>query len=130
MKGFDLGSLESADTTVVDLLHPATGEPIGATITVYSKDSEICRAARRKAEAKFLEFSRKHGGKKYMPAEDREKLDLAADVASVQSWDGLTEKGKALECTQANVLSIFERFPCFREQCKEATEDRALFIKS
>jgi hypothetical protein len=124
VKGFDLAALEQDDTAVIQLVHPSTGDEIGATATVYGQDSDIFRAESRKAEARYTEYSRRNRGK-FMPPEDRERLDKAKVVACTKSIDGLTYKGAPL----TDVEDIFNRFPWVHEQVTQGIMDRANFIK-
>lgn len=123
-KVFDLAELEQTDTATMEIVHPSTGDEIGASVTLYGQDSDIFRAESRKAEARYTEYSRRNRGK-FMPPEDREKLDKAKVVACVKSIDGLAYKGKAL--TDAG--EVFAQFPWIYEQCVSFVMDRAGFLK-
>ena len=124
MATFDLAALEQDDTAEIQLVHPSTGDEIGAVATVYGQDSDICRAEQRKAEAKYTEYSRRNRGK-FMPPEDREKLDKTKIVACTKSITGLSYKGEPL----TDVADIFARFPWIQEQVTQGVMERANFIK-
>ncbi len=123
-KGFDLATLEQDDTAVIQLVHPSTGDEIGASVTVYGQDSDIFRAETRKAEAKYTEYSRRNRGK-FMPPEMREELDKTKVVACVKSIDGLAYKGKPM----TDPAEVFTAFPWIHEQVVAGIMDRANFIK-
>lgn len=122
MATFDLKQLEAEDTTTVQLVHPATGDEIGASITIYGQDSEVYRAEQRKAETKFAEYSRRNRGK-FMPPEDRERMDKAKVVACVKSVNDLSSDGQPVSA--ADALAV----PWIFEQVTAAMFDRSLFIK-
>lgn len=122
MATFDLKQLETGETTTVQLVHPTTGDEIGASITIYGQDSEVYRAEQRKAEAKFAEYSRRNRGK-FMPPEDRERMDKAKVVACVKSVNDLFSDGIAVSA--ADALEV----PWIFEQVTAAMFDRSLFIK-
>lgn len=124
-KGFDLAALEQDDTAEIQIVHPSTGDEIGATATVYGQDSDIFRAESRKAEAKYTEYSRRNRGK-FMPPEDRERLDKQKVIACTKSINGLSYKGEPL----SDVTDIFNRFPWIYEQVVQGIMDRANFIKA
>ena len=125
-KLFDVSNLEQDDTTTIDLMHPATGDPIpGVTATIYGQDSEQCRIATRKAMNKYTEYPRKHRGK-FMPSEEQEKLDFDKVVSCVKSINGLVLKGKPI----SDVAEILTLVPAFREQIQAEITDRGNFIKT
>lgn len=122
--GFDLEQLEQDETATIQLVHPSTGDEIGATVTVYGQDSEVFRKASRKAEAKFTEYARRNRGK-FMSPEQREQLDTEKLVACVKSIDGLVYKGQPF----TDVAEIFRLFPWIQEQTMAGVMERANFIK-
>jgi hypothetical protein len=124
VKGFDLAALDQDDTAIIQIIHPSTGDEIGATATVYGQDSEIFRSESRKAEARFSEYSRRNRGK-FMPPEQREELDRKKVIACTKSIDGLTYKGTPLTDPE----DIFTRFPWIFEQVTQGIMDRGNFIK-
>lgn len=123
-KGFDLAALDQEDTAIIQIVHPSTGDEIGATATVYGQDSEIYRSESRKAEARYTEYSRRNRGK-FMPPEQREALDKAKVIACTKSIDGLVYKGAPLTDPE----DVFNRFPWIYEQVVTGLMDRANFIK-
>lgn len=123
-KGFDVSSLEQQDTFTGQLLHPATGEEIGATITIYGQDSAICKSESHKMADKVADYSAKHRNKP-IPNELYAKFDRQKVIACTKSIDGLTDGGKPF----TDVAAIFDRFPCFLEQGVQMLLDRANFIK-
>ena len=123
-KAFDLSDLDQADTATIPLVHPATGEEIGATATVYGQDSDTFKKETHKLSDKCAEYSRRNRGKT-IPNEDYARLDKAKVVACTKSIDGLTYNGAPL----TDVAEIFERFPCFHEQVVQAMLDRSGFLK-
>lgn len=122
--GFDLAALEQDDTAIIQLVHPSTGDEIGATVTVYGQDSEIFRTESRKAEARYTEYSRRNRGK-FMPPEERERLDRNKIIACTKSIDGLEYKGAPL----TDAEEIYTRYPWIYEQVVQAVMDRGNFIK-
>lgn len=121
--GFDLDTLEQEDTTVIQLTHPATGDEIGATATVYGQDSAVCKAASHKLSDKCAEYSRRNRGKT-IPNEDYARLDKLKVIACTKSIDGLTSKGQPF----TDVSEIFDRFPWIHEQVVAGILDRGLFL--
>lgn len=122
---FDLDGLEAnTDTVTIQLLHPITGEEIGATATIYGQDSDIAKAESHKISDKCAEYSRRNRGKA-IPNEDYAKLDRQKIIKCTKSIDGLGYKGEPLTDTG----EIFDRFPWVLEQVIAAHLDRKLFTK-
>jgi hypothetical protein len=124
VKGFDLATLDQDDTAIIQIVHPSTGDEIGATVTVYGQDSEIFKSESRKAEVRYTEYSRRNRGK-FMPPEQREELDKRKVIACTKSIDGLSYKGQSL----TDAEDIFNRFPWIFEQVTQGIMDRGNFIK-
>lgn len=120
---FELNETKTIEIAAIDLLHPATGQPIGATIAVYGQDSETYQVEVRKYEDRVVEYARRNRGK-VMPAEMREKLSLERTVACVVSIDGLTENGEPV----IDAKALFLKFPWIREQVEAGIVERANFI--
>lgn len=125
LKPFDLDSLESDETTIIQLTNPKTGDDIdGVTIEVCGQDSDTFRAESRKVQAKCADYMRRNRGKS-IPPEDFEKLDKAKVIACTKSIKGLSYKGQPLTDPQ----ELFTRFPWALEQVVAGIMDRANFIK-
>lgn len=127
----DLSSIKSQDTTAVEILHPASGAPVGITVTVASMDSERARAVEKtQRNARIQKLTR--GGRRNaaLTADELEKDGLDLLVHCTVSWDGVTENGQALECTPENVRRVYTSYPWLREQVDQAVADRANFFKA
>ena len=122
---FDLATLAQDDTATVQLVHPVTGDDIGASVTVYGQDSDTFRAEARKAQSKREEYKRRNRGKD-MPAEMGEALFKGQIAACVKSIDGLTMGGNPV----TDALEMFDLVPNFCEQVIAATLDRSLFMNA
>ena len=122
--GFDLATLEQEDTATIQLVHPGTGDEIGASVTVYGQDSAVCKAASHKLSDKCAEYSRRNRGKT-IPNEEYARLDKAKVIACTKSIDGLTYKGEPF----TDVAEIFDRFPWIHEQTVAGILDRSGFLK-
>lgn len=110
---------------VVDILHPATGEPIGVTIKVAGPDSQRARKARQSVMNANLRSN---------PASKPTAVEIEASARkitakSVISWEGVSEQETPLECTVENVQRVFADYPFIYEQVSIAAANRAGFIK-
>lgn len=124
MASFDLAEVEQDDTAIIELVHPSTGDEIGATATVYGQDSAIFKEETHKLSNKCAEYSRRNRGKT-ISNKDYAALDKKKVIACTKSIDGLMYKGAPL----TDVEDIFERFPWIHEQVVAGIMERANFIK-
>lgn len=110
----------------VDIIHPKTGEKLGITIKVAGPDSE----RQKKARAAVL-TERLRGRKiKQLTVQEMEAEAIRVTAASIMSWDGVIENGKAIECNPQNAERLLAKYPFINDQISDAAGDRAGFIKS
>lgn len=121
---FDLAELEQDETSTIQIVHPSTGDEIGASVTVYGQDSDVFRTESRKIENKHTEYARRNRGK-LMPPEDRERMERGKVVACTKEIKGLAYKGAALTDPE----EVFTKFPWIYEQTVVGIMDRGNFIK-
>ena len=133
-KSVDLGSI---DTTAganagfdVQLYHPGTNEELGITIHVLGKDSdEFQKVSRAQSKKRMAKLSKGGFRGTPIPLEELERDGIELLAACTKAWTGVQVDGKVLECTQENVIAVYERFAWIREQVDVAIGDRANFIK-
>lgn len=121
--GFDVSTVELQDTTTVDLLHPVTGEEIGASVTVYGQDSDKYKTEARRCEDQVGKYAQKNRGK-MMPSADREAMDRRKIINCVASVDGLLKDKKPW----TDVAEILKTDWIYEQVCA-AIVDRANFMK-
>lgn len=127
-KAFDLADLESSDTAVVNLTHPSTGDEIeGATIEVYSPDSEHARAADSKLRARIQEFARRNQGAK---PEQRQKVfdgfERDRNIACIKAISGIAYKGQTI----TDPREACDKFPWIYRQAVNALNNEANFFNA
>lgn len=110
----------------VEILHPATGEPLGMTITVAGPDSVHAKNFDRTV------INRRLRGRKTkaLDAGEVQEAALRKLAACTLSWTDVVDGGKALECNRENALLVYNRLPFIAEQVAEAAGDRAAFFTS
>ena len=123
--GFDIATLEQADTSTIQLINPNTDEPIpGVTATIYGQDSAQGRAATAEAQARYVDIARKNRGK--VTPEQTDRLELQKFIKITKSIDGLASGGKPF----TDVAEIFAKVPAFYDQIRADFADRKLFTKA
>ena len=131
VNGFDLSAFDGLLTqqeegVAVEIIHPATGEPLGLTITVAGPDSTRAKTAERAMINRRLKAQKT----KPMTADELQAEGLRKLAACAISWDGMVSDGKPLECNVENAMLAFERAPWIAEQVAEAAGNRAAFFTS
>lgn len=109
----------------VDILHPATGEPLDIVIRVAGPDSGRQRNARTRISNERLRI-----GSKKLTAADYEAMSLKVAVASIITWSGVIENGQTVEFSADAATDLLTRYPFILEQVNVAIGDRAGFIKT
>lgn len=127
---FDLNSVAELDAQKLKLVHPTTGELVGAEI-------ELAGASHPKRKA--LEFQRarvlrarvaKKGRLELTdPAED-EEFEIDRLVACTLGWSGIARDGKPIECTPGAAREIYESAAWIRRQAAAFLDDTANFLQS
>lgn len=102
------------------LKHPATGEPVGLTLTLVSRDSEEFRVSI--AMSSFVQI-------------DGRPRDMAiqAACACITAWtwaDDANWNGEKHECTSENKLTVLRAAPWILNQINQAFADNARFFEN
>jgi len=135
-KQVDLSSIDTVKGSNtgfdVQIYHPGTNEDLDITINVLGKDSDEFQKVSRAQQKKRMAKMQKGGFRNTatVPIEEIEQDGLELLAACTKSWSGVVVEGKALDCTTANAVMIYERFPWIKEQIDTAIGDRANFIKA
>ena len=127
---FDLSSVTENDDASLKLVHPETGEPIGAEIKLAGsnhpkrKGIEFGRARRLRAKIA------KKGRLELTDPQDDEDYEVDRLVACTLGWSGLARDGKPIECTPGEVRAIYESTAWIRQQAQEFLGESANFLQS
>ena len=70
MNGIDLASLTPASEILINIKHPATGEPIGVTVSIMSIDDERMKPIKRQIQDRKLKLEQR--GKNFKAEEIEE----------------------------------------------------------
>lgn len=125
----ELNELDTRETTfAMDVLHPKTGAPTGATIVLRGQDSDAYQARslelQRRRLAQLAKKGRINGAE---PEQVRmDAIDLLA--ACTAGWSGITRNGEPLAFSEAAAQGLYRDHPFIREQVDEAIHQRANFL--
>jgi hypothetical protein len=122
----DLSSIKASASTV-EILHPATSEPIGLTIGLRPSTHPAVKEVVRRFTNDNLSFN-----KKKLTAEKLEAHNLERLVSATESfaWSGdASWGGEKIEATPANVRTVYTKAPWIKDQVDEALGDQARFFR-
>ena len=127
--GFDLASLgdmasSQEQGTEIEITHPGTGEPLGISMRVAGPDSK-----RQKAATALIIAERTEMRIRKITAARLEDEAIRIAAASIISWSGVVENGKAVEYSPSVALGLLTKYPFIREQIQAHSSDRANFLK-
>ncbi|HEV7417680.1 MAG TPA: hypothetical protein VGN98_16100 [Tianweitania sediminis] len=122
----DLSTIKPSSLKV-DLLHPATGEEIGLTLDVISRDDPTVKRVQRRLTDKRI----KRGFKKVSAEQiDEENIEVLSAAVTGWTWGkDASWGGKKLDCNPENVKIILAQ-PWFRKQVEEAIGEDADFFSA
>lgn len=111
----------------VELLHPKTGAPTGARVTVRGADSDIYEEKFRELQRQRLGTLARQRSARLDP--DQIEADSIVLLAAVTAgWDGIEENGAAVQFNEAAAQALYRRFPWIREQVDAAVHERGNFL--
>lgn len=125
LAALDLAAYSDEGAELV-LVHPITGKPLDAKITVIGPDSPRSRQAQRALLDQLMEDRRK--GK---TPDDIETERRAAAMAAALTigWSGIEWNGEPLPCTRENVMRVYTERRWVREQVEGFAAERANFFR-
>ena len=125
-----LNSVEACDNgAVYEVVHPTTGEPIGAKITLAGVDSQVYRKAQRALSNKRLKSTFNKGIVSKTPTMEEfefETIDILAKCTL--SWENVIWEGKELSCNYENAKMLYTNLIWLRDQVDAFINDRANFL--
>lgn len=123
----DLASLDTAalcdQGAEMELVHPATGEPLGVYLTLAGVDS---RAWRKAVAAQVERRLSRRGGK--ISAEEIQANDIEILARCTLAWRNVVLDGEALSCTPDTARALYKRLPWAREQADAFAANRASYL--
>ena len=127
----DLSSIK-ASASSVEILHPATAEPIGLTIGLRPSTHPAVKEVQRRFTNDTLNARHKKITAEKLEANNLDRLVAATDsFAWGNGPDGkpTTWNGEALEANAANVRKVYTQAPWIKQQVDEALGDEARFFR-
>jgi hypothetical protein len=132
----DLSEFDSVkgaqEGAVMEVRNPISGGKLldgdkPVTITLAGKDSDKFRTVHAEILSRRLTKVGISGRVKINAGElQDESMELLS--ACTLSWSGIVVDKQSLECTPANAVKVYTRFPWLREQVDEFIGDRSNFL--
>lgn len=122
----DISSI-TPSTNELNILHPATSEPIGLTISLLPLTSPPVRDVQRRITNESLRTR----GKGFTSEKlDANRLDILIAATQGFKWEGDANwNGEKPEATPQLVRKIYKEVPWIREQVDNALNDEAAFFR-
>lgn len=123
----DLGAIALPSATI-EILHPATREPVGVKVVLRSRHSDEIKAVERKYQQKVL-----RSGRGELNVKDIEAQTLDMLVAAVEDWTWSKDAkwdGKAPTLADVRTILADKRAAFIRDQIDRALADEALFTNA
>ena len=115
----DISEIAYIEKTV-EIIHPATKEPLGISISLMSPDDPRLETIKSKIMDERLALEAK--GKNFKAEQINKNRDMVLFRSMTGwKWDGDTSfEGEKPDFIQVNVLKVFNKLPWFRKQVDEA----------
>jgi hypothetical protein len=128
----DIESVTESAEAVVEIKHPVTGAPTGATVTLagpeHPKRKKIVFDRQRRLRAKF----QKAGKLQFTDPEEEEQESIDYLAACTLGWSGIGASGKEIKFSEQAAAELYGKpeMAWLRAQIAEALEARENFIRS
>ena len=126
---FDITAVQDVETATVDLVHPITKTPLGASVTIAGPEhpdrKKISFNRMRRIRAEMA----KSGKIKFSDPETDAEEEIKELVACTLGWDGFMDNGQPLAFSKQNAEKLYTDLAWLREQVSSALNDRENFIK-
>ena len=127
--GFNPRSIRDLGESQIEVLHPQTKRPTGATITLAGPDHPKARAISMAAARKLRRQLEKTGKLQLEDPEAEEESRLDELCARTLAWTGMVDDGEVeMPCNAENVRKLYTGLTWLRLQMLEAMNDRGNFI--
>lgn len=141
----DISNVKPASEIIVDILHPATDEPLGIKVAVCSLDDDKLKRVKRKIQDDAIALQRKNKSLKSDEIDANRSL-ICFTSMSGWSWEKPLLKpatndkpaiygeepsfhGEKPTFNQANVYRVFDELPWFRDQIEEKIGETKSFFQ-
>jgi len=127
----DISAIKSAER-MVEIVHPATKEPLEIRVTLMSLDDERMKKIKRSITDRRLHLEARG---KHFKADEIEDNRNALAFSAMTGWEwygkDVSFKGKKPDFNRASVYAVFDELNWFRDQIEtEISETKDFFAVS
>jgi len=125
-----LTTTDKADSgSKMEIVHPASGVPTGASITIVGIDSKVYQAAQHKIANKRMKRMNARGSMKFnLTSEEVEMESIELLTRCTIGWNDIEWEGKPLPFNYDNARMLYTELLWLREQLVVHMEDRSNFL--
>lgn len=124
----DISVIKSSER-IIEILHPASKEPLGIRVTLMSLDDERMKKIKRSILDRRLHLEARA---KHFKAEEIEDNRNALIFSAMTGWEfygeDATFKGEKPVFNRKNVYAVFDELEWFRDQLDEEIGDTKAFF--
>lgn len=128
----DIQLITDSSDAVVEIKHPITGAPVGATVTLAGPEHPTRKAIDFAKQRKIRASVQKTGKLELSDPADDELDAIEKLAACTLGWTGITDGGKEIEFSKAAAMKLYstEGLGWLRSQLYSAMDERERFIKA
>jgi len=114
-----------------EIMHPATDEPLGISVTIMSPDDPRVKPIKRKVTDFNLQKQKRGKTLKAVEIEDNE-ISLLSGTIIGWDWHGkdVSFKGEKPEFNPKNVALVLKELPWFKKQVNDELDDEKGFFST
>jgi hypothetical protein len=117
-------------TATLDPVLDEEQKPIpGASITVYSIDSQVYRRQIMAVQQRNMDRAMLARNRPKISAEESEEDALTTLAVCTKSWTGFEKDGSEFICNRENAIWLYRNVPNIRDQVDRLMGDRAAFLQ-
>lgn len=129
---FEISAIKDALSAPIDIKHPVTGVPLGATVTLAGPEHPTRKAIDFSKQRKLRASIQKTGKLELSDPADDELDAIEKLAACTLAWSGFADGGDVLVFTPAAALKLYgtDGMGWLRAQLLAAMEERERFISA
>ncbi len=127
---FDVGSIVEKDAQKLELMHPQTGAPVGASIELAGSGHPKRRKLEMEHARKLRVRVSRRGRIEFPDPVEDEEYEIDRLVVCTLSWEGVARDGHPIPCTPEEIRELYTSAAWIRRQAIAFLDDSANFLQS
>lgn len=128
---FDINTVTESQSADIEITHPVTREPLGATITLAGPEHPKRKALRFQLQRRVRAQLAKSGRATQRDPEQDEEENIQLLAQCTLGWKGIADNGVEIPFSEAAAVDLYGRpeMGWLREQLVAALDERENFIR-